>query len=138
MWGEKYDTINQYSIFDNLWRDEKKRNNHAELSQSNAKTHTHTHKTHTNLLLFRLFAGDTDKLSVLIRHQSPSIKSRTCSLVGNLMKHNAQMYTFLKQREKLFEGLMACLKDEDQNVRKVIKNKTAAGLGILMISQQYR
>ena len=35
------------------------------------------------------------------------------------MKHNAQMYTFLKQRDKLFEGLMACLRDEDQNVRKV-------------------
>ena len=35
------------------------------------------------------------------------------------MKHNAQMYTFLKQREKLFDGLMACLKDEDPNVRKV-------------------
>lgn len=64
-------------------------------------------------------SGDTDKLSLLISHQSASVKSRTCSLLGNLMKHNAQMYTFLKQREKLFEGLMACLKDEDQNVRKV-------------------
>ncbi|XP_052801977.1 serine/threonine-protein kinase 36-like isoform X1 [Mya arenaria] len=62
--------------------------------------------------------GDQDKLTSLIRHQASSVKSRTCSLLGNLMKHNAQMYTFLKQRDKLCEGLLACLKDEDQNVRK--------------------
>ncbi|XP_053375553.1 serine/threonine-protein kinase 36-like isoform X2 [Mercenaria mercenaria] len=62
--------------------------------------------------------GDTDKLSILIHHQSSSVKSRTCSLLGNLMKHNAHMYTFLKQRDKLFQGLITCLKDEDQNVRK--------------------
>lgn len=59
-----------------------------------------------------------DKLSLLITHQSSSIKSRLCSLLGNLMKHNVYMYAFLKQRDKLMDGLIACLKDEDQNVRK--------------------
>ncbi|XP_052245877.1 serine/threonine-protein kinase 36-like isoform X2 [Dreissena polymorpha] len=62
--------------------------------------------------------GEPDKLCALIGHHSASVKSRTCSLLGNLMKHNAQMYTFLKQKDKLFDGLIVCLKDEDQNVRK--------------------
>ncbi|KAL4223174.1 Serine/threonine-protein kinase 36 [Mactra antiquata] len=62
--------------------------------------------------------GDPDKLSGLLSHPSSSVKSRTCSLLGNLMKHNGQMYTFLKQRDKLLESFIACLKDEDQNVRK--------------------
>lgn len=34
------------------------------------------------------------------------------------MKHNSHMYGVLKQREKLLNGLIAGLKDEDPNVRK--------------------
>ncbi|KAK3576136.1 hypothetical protein CHS0354_043102 [Potamilus streckersoni] len=63
-------------------------------------------------------AGDPDPLTLSIKHNSSAVKSRTCSLLGNLMKHNAQFYSVLKQRDKLLEGLIECLKDEDPNVRK--------------------
>ncbi|XP_071178743.1 serine/threonine-protein kinase 36-like isoform X5 [Mytilus edulis] len=62
--------------------------------------------------------GDYDPLLKLIKHNSATVRSRACSLVGNLMKHNSHMYGVLKQREKLLNGLIAGLKDEDPNVRK--------------------
>lgn len=49
------------------------------------------------------------------------------------MKHNANMYTYLKQREKLFDGLITCLKDEDQNVRKVTHYSVTARLSNVQV-----
>ncbi|KAK3094442.1 hypothetical protein FSP39_001787 [Pinctada imbricata] len=62
--------------------------------------------------------GDFEPLVNLIYHHSAAIKSRTCSLIGNLLKHNNHFYSTLKQRDKLLSGLIACLKDDDPNVRK--------------------
>ncbi|VDI30045.1 fused, partial [Mytilus galloprovincialis] len=67
--------------------------------------------------------GDYDPLSKLIKHNSATVRSRACSLVGNLMKHNSHMYGVLKQREKLLNGLIAGLKDEDPNVRKKLNQE---------------
>ncbi|XP_041347923.1 serine/threonine-protein kinase 36-like isoform X2 [Gigantopelta aegis] len=68
--------------------------------------------------VFRGNKGDFEPLSRLISHKSEAVKSRTCSLLGNLMKHDGQFYPVLKQREKIFSALISCLKDEDSNVRK--------------------
>ncbi|KAK7488222.1 hypothetical protein BaRGS_00020529 [Batillaria attramentaria] len=62
--------------------------------------------------------GDYACLTSLMSHSSAVVKSRTCSLLGNLMKHDSQMYSILLQKEKILQGLIACLRDEDSNVRK--------------------
>ncbi|KAL5015967.1 hypothetical protein ScPMuIL_005556 [Solemya velum] len=68
--------------------------------------------------VFKGQKGDYEPLCLLINHNSAAIKSRTCGLLGNMMKHNSNVYAILKQREKIFTGIIACLKDEDVNVRK--------------------
>ncbi|XP_046556063.1 serine/threonine-protein kinase 36-like isoform X1 [Haliotis rubra] len=62
--------------------------------------------------------GDYEPLVKMITNVSTAVRSRTCSLLGNLMKHDAQMYPVLKQRDKILTGLIARLQDEDSNVRK--------------------
>jgi fused-like protein len=66
-----------------------------------------------------MVTGDYTPLANLMGHPSSVVKSRVCSLLGNLMKHDAQMYPVLQQREKIVQALVACLHDEDSNVRKV-------------------
>ncbi|KAK6192112.1 hypothetical protein SNE40_003650 [Patella caerulea] len=68
--------------------------------------------------VFQGHKGDYEPLVTLLTHNSSAVKSRTCSLLGNVMKHDAKMYSVLKQREKIFHSLIACLKDPDSNVRK--------------------
>ncbi|KAL8605032.1 hypothetical protein ACOMHN_018834 [Nucella lapillus] len=62
--------------------------------------------------------GDYSPLAWLMSHSSAMVKSRTCGLLGNLMKYDTQLYPVLLQREKILQGLVACLKDADGNVRK--------------------
>ncbi|XP_076434866.1 serine/threonine-protein kinase 36-like isoform X2 [Babylonia areolata] len=62
--------------------------------------------------------GDFSPLTWLMSHSSTMVKSRTCGLLGNLMKYDSQLYPVLAQREKILQGLVACLKDGDGNVRK--------------------
>ncbi|XP_021342400.1 serine/threonine-protein kinase 36-like isoform X3 [Mizuhopecten yessoensis] len=62
--------------------------------------------------------GDYEPLSAMLRHRSGAVKSRACSLIGNLMKHHGQFYAILKQRDKILSGLIAGLKDEDPHIRK--------------------
>ncbi|XP_064613402.1 LOW QUALITY PROTEIN: serine/threonine-protein kinase 36-like [Liolophura sinensis] len=64
--------------------------------------------------------GDFEPLSCLLSHSSAVVRSRTCNILGNLMKHNNSLYEQLGKREDLFTGLFACLKDEDHNVRKCV------------------
>ncbi|CAL1543188.1 unnamed protein product [Lymnaea stagnalis] len=68
--------------------------------------------------IFRGPDGEFGLLSGFLLHSTAAIKSRTCSLLGNIMRHNGQMYTTLKQKDKILAGLLACLQDSDSNVRK--------------------
>ncbi|KAK7088085.1 serine/threonine-protein kinase 36-like isoform X2 [Littorina saxatilis] len=70
------------------------------------------------IIILKGAKGDYSPLTSLIGHSSAVVKSRTCSLLGNLMKHDTQMYPVLGQRDKILQGLVKCLKDEDGNVRK--------------------
>lgn len=62
--------------------------------------------------------GDFEPLYLLLSHQSAAVRSRICSLIGNLLKHNNHFYSTIKQKDKIFIALTKCLKDEDPNVRK--------------------
>ncbi|XP_013385413.1 serine/threonine-protein kinase 36 [Lingula anatina] len=71
-------------------------------------------------LLLRIFQGsegDCAPLASLMCHQSPVVRSRVCSMMGNMMKHSNTFYTVLTQREKLCSSLVRCLEDEDAHVR---------------------
>ncbi|ESO97940.1 hypothetical protein LOTGIDRAFT_153051 [Lottia gigantea] len=70
------------------------------------------------MAVFQGQKGDYEPLVTLLTHNSSAVKSRTCSLLGNVMKHDSKMYSVLKQREKVFSSLVKCLQDEDSNVRK--------------------
>ncbi|XP_035828028.1 serine/threonine-protein kinase 36 [Aplysia californica] len=72
-------------------------------------------------LVTNVFKGPDNDFSLLvafIKHPTAAVKSRTCSLLGNIMRHDAQMYPTLKRREQILDGLVMCLKDTDSNVRK--------------------
>ncbi|XP_055861234.1 serine/threonine-protein kinase 36-like isoform X3 [Biomphalaria glabrata] len=62
--------------------------------------------------------GDYLLLSVFLTHNKSAIKSRTCSLLGNIMRHNDQMYSVIKHKDKILDHLLSCLRDSDSNVRK--------------------
>ena len=49
--------------------------------------------------------GDFEPMSSLLHHRSGDIKSRACSLLGNLMKHHGQFYSTMKQR---YEDVISC------------------------------
>ncbi|PVD31308.1 hypothetical protein C0Q70_06720 [Pomacea canaliculata] len=70
------------------------------------------------MLILQGTKGDFAILTTLMNHSTSVVRSRICSLLGNLMKHDAQLYPVLLQREKILAFLISCLQDEDSNVRK--------------------
>lgn len=65
--------------------------------------------------------GHFSLLEALLGHQAAVVRSRTCSMVGNMMKYSNVFYDVLQTRASLTNELIECLKDEDINVRKVGK-----------------
>lgn len=58
-------------------------------------------------------------LTRLLGHQEPPIRAKTCSLLGNLLRHSHGLPQALQnQLESLLESLLACLADRDQDVRR--------------------
>ncbi|GFN99541.1 serine/threonine-protein kinase 36 [Plakobranchus ocellatus] len=68
--------------------------------------------------IFKGSNGDFSSLSMFVKHEASAVRSRTCSLLGNIMRHDGQMYATLRHRDSILEGLIQCLKDVDSNVRK--------------------
>ncbi|RUS86280.1 hypothetical protein EGW08_005972, partial [Elysia chlorotica] len=68
--------------------------------------------------VFRGPTGDFSSLSMFLKHEASALRSRTCSLLGNIMRHDSQMYAVLRQRDAILNGLVQCLQDVDSNVRK--------------------
>ncbi|BFZ18847.1 hypothetical protein BsWGS_21886 [Bradybaena similaris] len=79
-----------------------------------------TSPEHLDLVKDILKGSDADYavLANFVQHNTSAVKSRTCSLLGNIMRHDAQMYPILKQKDKILTGLIKCLRDSDSNVRK--------------------
>ncbi|XP_068543303.1 serine/threonine-protein kinase 36 isoform X3 [Anas acuta] len=58
-------------------------------------------------------------LTRLLGHREPPIRAKTCSLLGNLLRHSHGLPQELQnQLESLLESLLACLADRDQDVRR--------------------
>lgn len=58
-------------------------------------------------------------LTRLLGHREPAIRAKTCSLLGNLLRHSHSLPQALQnQLESLLESLLACLADRDQDVRR--------------------
>lgn len=53
----------------------------------------------------------------LIRQPEKEIRSKMCTLIGNLCKHSAYFYEYLAQY-KLVEGVVQCCKDKDPYTQK--------------------
>ncbi|KAK3796590.1 hypothetical protein RRG08_057839 [Elysia crispata] len=68
--------------------------------------------------VFKGSNGDFSTLSMFVKHEASAVRSRTCSLLGNIMRHDSQMYATLRQRDTILSGLVQCLQDVDSNVRK--------------------
>lgn len=49
-----------------------------------------------------LISGDFEPLYLLLSHQSAAVRSRICSLIGNLLKHNNHFYSTIKQKQVIF------------------------------------
>lgn len=63
-------------------------------------------------------SGDYLVLHPMLTHPDAGIKSRTCNLLGNLLKHSDFLCNVFQEREQLFTDLLGCLKDKEANVRK--------------------
>ena len=63
--------------------------------------------------------GDYECLDVLLCHAAAVVRSRACSMLGNMLKHSNDFYGVLKEKPNTLQGLLECLKDEDPNTRKV-------------------
>uniref|UniRef100_A0A8B9R4M6 non-specific serine/threonine protein kinase n=1 Tax=Anas platyrhynchos TaxID=8839 RepID=A0A8B9R4M6_ANAPL len=58
-------------------------------------------------------------LTRLLGHREHPIRAKTCSLLGNLLRHSHGLPQALQnQLENLLESLLACLADRDQDVRR--------------------
>lgn len=49
-----------------------------------------------------LISGDFEPLYLLLSNQSAAVRSRICSLIGNLLKHNNHFYSTIKQKQVIF------------------------------------
>ncbi|NXK54426.1 STK36 kinase, partial [Chauna torquata] len=57
-------------------------------------------------------------LTRLLGHQEHPIRAKTCNLLGNLLRHSHGFPQVLQSQPGLLESLLACLEDQDENVRK--------------------
>ncbi|XP_036360103.1 serine/threonine-protein kinase 36-like isoform X1 [Octopus sinensis] len=62
--------------------------------------------------------GDYSVLSALLNYEPSVLKSRVCSLLGNILKHTSFLCEIFHKRDALFKTFLNCLKDKDANVRK--------------------
>ncbi|XP_035187121.1 serine/threonine-protein kinase 36 isoform X2 [Oxyura jamaicensis] len=71
--------------------------------------------------LQRILGGsDTSQqpLTRLLGHREHPIRAKTCSLLGNLLRHGHGFPQALQSQPGLLEGLLACLADRDEHVRR--------------------
>ncbi|XP_062435074.1 serine/threonine-protein kinase 36 [Rhea pennata] len=57
-------------------------------------------------------------LTRLLCHSEHSVRAKTCSLLGNLLRHGHGFPQALQSQLGLLESLLECLADQDENVRK--------------------
>ncbi|NWS58962.1 STK36 kinase, partial [Chunga burmeisteri] len=57
-------------------------------------------------------------LTRLLGHQQHLIRAKTCSLVGNLLRHSHAFPQALQSQPSLLESLLGCLADREESVRK--------------------
>ncbi|KAI0226995.1 hypothetical protein LSAT2_022553 [Lamellibrachia satsuma] len=72
-------------------------------------------------MLMQMFRGpkrDYELLGNMLCHSAAVVRSRTCSMLGNVLKHSGTFYAVLSKCDKLVTDLMVCLSDEDPDVRK--------------------
>ncbi|NXI71378.1 STK36 kinase, partial [Anseranas semipalmata] len=84
---------------------------------------THVARVCTEHLPFlqRILGGsDTSyqPLTRLLGHWEHPIRAKTCNLLGNLLRHSHGFPQVLQSQPGLLESLLACLADQDENVRK--------------------
>ncbi|GAB1598160.1 serine/threonine-protein kinase 36-like [Argonauta hians] len=79
-----------------------------------------TSADHVNVLNTILVGpnGDYSVLSALLDYETCVLKSRVCSLIGNILRHTPFLCDIFHKREMLFKSFLNCLKDKDANVRK--------------------
>ena len=73
----------------------------------------------SQITVFMFVSGDYELVLVSLGHKSGVLRSRCCSMLGNMMKHCDSFYSPLNDRPKLLHALIECLNDEENNVRKV-------------------
>ncbi|XP_074949280.1 serine/threonine-protein kinase 36 isoform X2 [Phalacrocorax aristotelis] len=57
-------------------------------------------------------------LTHLLGHQQHPIRAKTCNLLGNLLRHGHGFPQALQSQPSLLEGLLGCLADQEESVRK--------------------
>ncbi|NXI43324.1 STK36 kinase, partial [Galbula dea] len=57
-------------------------------------------------------------LTWLLSHRQHLIRTKTCNLLGNLLRHDYSFPQVLQSQPGLLESLMGCLSDQEESVRK--------------------
>ncbi|NWQ74793.1 STK36 kinase, partial [Columbina picui] len=73
------------------------------------------------LFLQRILRGSdvaNQPLTHLLGHQQPSIRAKTCNLLGNLLRHSHGFPQVLQNQPGLLESLLGCLVDQEESVRR--------------------
>ncbi|XP_065696456.1 serine/threonine-protein kinase 36 isoform X1 [Patagioenas fasciata] len=73
------------------------------------------------LFLQRILRGSgvaDQPLTHLLGHQQPSVRAKTCKLLGNLLRHGHGFLQALQNQLGLLESLLECLMDQEESVRR--------------------
>lgn len=71
-----------------------------------------------------LISGDFEPLYLLLSHQSAAVRSRICSLIGNLLKHNNHFYSTIKQKQVIFGYYQYSISKKMLITSKTVSRKT--------------
>lgn len=71
-----------------------------------------------------LISGDFEPLYLLLSHQSAAVRSRICSLIGNLLKHNNHFYSTIKQKQVIFGYYQYSISKKMFITSKTVSRKT--------------
>lgn len=71
-----------------------------------------------------LISGDFEPLYLLLSHQSAAVRSRICSLIGNLLKHNNHFYSTIKQKQVIFGYCQYSISKKMFITSKTVSRKT--------------
>ena len=66
-----------------------------------------------------LIAESYQLLHDCLVHKNAVVRSRCCSMLGNMMKHANSFYSVLADKPNILTALIDALHDDDPNVRKV-------------------